>query len=45
MRGLPELMQKLCTLSKSKTGSCLWLRPGAPYCQIQTQTEESGENH
>ena len=25
--------------------SWLWLRSWTPYCQIQTETEESGENH
>ena len=33
------------TVSKNKTGSWLWLRLWAPYCQIQTKIEESGENH
>ena len=28
-----------------KTGSWLWLRSWTPYCQIQTEIEESGENH
>ena len=37
-------MEKLYTVSKNKTGSWSW----TPYCQIQTETEEteeSGENH
>ena len=38
-------MEKLCTVSKSKTGSWLWLRSWTPYCQIQTYFEENGENH
>ena len=38
-------MEKLYTVSKSKTGSWLWLRLWTPYCQIQTEIEESGENH
>ena len=38
-------VEKLYTLSKNKTGSWLWLRSWAPYCQIQTEIEESGENH
>ena len=40
----PE-MEKLYTVSKNKTGSWLWLRSWTPYCQIQTEIEESGENH
>ena len=32
-------------VSKNKTGSWLWLRSWTPYCQIQTHTEESRENH
>ena len=35
-------MEKLYTVSKNKTGSWLWLRS---YCQIQTDIEESEENH
>ena len=38
-------MEKLYTFSKNKTGSWLWLRSWTPYCQIQTEIEESGENH
>ena len=30
---------------QNKTGSWLWLRSWTPYCQIQTQIEESGESH
>ena len=30
------LWAKLYTVSKNKTGSWLWLRSRAPYCQIQT---------
>ena len=33
------------TVSKNKTGSRLWLRSGTPYCQIQTEIEESRENY
>ena len=33
------------TVSKNKTGSWLWLRSWAPYCQIQTEIEQSRENH
>ena len=42
---LQPKMEKLYTVSKNKTGRWLWLRPWTPYCQIQTETEESGENH
>ena len=42
---LQPKMEKVYTVSKNKTGSWLWLRPWTPYCQIQTQSEESGENH
>ena len=38
-------MEKLFTVSKNKTGSWLWLRSWTPYYQIQTQIEESRENH
>ena len=38
-------MEKLYTVSKNKTGSWLWLRSWTPYCQIQTEIEQSGENH
>ena len=38
-------MEKLYTVSKNKTGSWLWLRSWTPYCQIQTEIEESRENH
>ena len=37
-------MENLYTGSKNKTGSWLWLRSWTPYCQIQTEIEESGEN-
>ena len=36
-------MEKLYTVSKNKTRSRLWLRSWTPYCQIQTEIEESGE--
>ena len=42
---LQSKMEKLCTVSKNKTGSGLWLRSWTPYCQIQTEIEESRENH
>ena len=42
---LQPKMEKLYTVSKNKTGSWLWLRSWTPYCQIQTQIEESRENH
>ena len=38
-------MEKLYTVSKNKTGNWLWLRSWTPYCQIQTQIQESRENH
>ena len=42
---LQPKMEKLYTGSKNKTRSWLWLRSWTPYCQIQTEIEESGENH
>ena len=42
---LQPKMEKLYTVSKNKTRSWLWLRPWTPYCQIQTEIEESKENH
>ena len=42
---LQPKMEKFYTVSKNKTGSWLWLRSWNPYCQIQTEIEESGENH
>ena len=42
---LQPKMEKLYTVSKNKTRSWLWLRSSTPYCQIQTEIEESGENH
>ena len=33
---LQPKIEKLYTISKSKTRSWLWLRPWNPYCQIQT---------
>ena len=42
---LQPKMEKLYTISKNKTRSWLWLRPWTPYCQIQTEIEESRENH
>ena len=38
-------MEKLYTVNKNKTRSWLWLRSWTPYCQIQTEIEESRENH
>ena len=40
---LQPKMEKLYTVSKNKTGSWLWLRSWTPYCQIQTEIEESRE--
>ena len=42
---LQPKMKKLYTVSKNKTRSWLWLRSWTPYCQIQTEIEESRENH
>ena len=42
---LYSLQPKMDTVSKNKTRSWLWLRPWTPYCQIQTEIEESRENH
>ena len=42
---LQPKMEKLYTVSKNKTRSWLWLRSWTPYCQIQTEIEEGGENH
>ena len=42
---LQPKMEKLYTVSKNKTRSWLWLRSWTPYCQIQTESEESTENH
>ena len=42
---LQPRMEKLYTVSKNKTRSWLWFRSWTPYCQIQTEIEESGENH
>ena len=38
-------MEKLYTVSENKTGNWLWLGSWTPYCQIQDEIEESGENH
>ena len=42
---LQPKMKKLYTVRKNKTRSWLWLRSWTPYCQIQTEIEESRENH
>ena len=42
---LQPKMEKLYIVSKNKTRSWLWLRSWPPYCQIQTEIEDSGENH
>ena len=42
---LQPKMEKLCTVSKNKTGSWLWLRSWTPNCQIQTEIEESKKKH
>ena len=41
---LQPKMEKLYTVNKNKTRSWLWLRSWTPFCQIQTQIEESREN-
>ena len=45
LHSLQAKMEKLYTVSKNKTGSWLWLRSWAPYCQNQIEIEESRENH
>ena len=42
---LQPKMEMLYTVGKNKTRSWLWLRSWTPYCQIQTEIEESRENH
>ena len=42
---LQPKMEKLYTVNKNKTRIWLWLRSWTPYCQIQTEIEESRENH
>ena len=42
---LQPKMEMLYTFNKNKTTSWLWLRSWTPYYQIQTQIEESRENH
>ena len=42
---LQPKMENLYTVSKNKTGRWLWLRSWTPYWQIQTEIEESRENH
>ena len=42
---LQPKMEKLYTVNKNKTRSWLWLRSWSPYYQIQSQIEESRENH
>ena len=42
---LQPKVEKLYTVNKNKTGSWLWLRSWTPYCQIQSQIEESRESH
>ena len=37
-------MEKVYTDSKNKPGGSLWLRSWTPYCQIQTEIEESGDH-
>ena len=40
-----SIIEKLYTVSKNKTGSGLRLRSWTLYCKIQTEIEESRENH
>ena len=42
---LQPKIKKLYTVNKNETGSRLWLRSWTPYCQIQTEIEESRKNH
>ena len=42
---LQPKMEKLYTVNKNKTRNWLWIRSWTPYCQIQTEIEESRENH
>ena len=42
---LQPKMEKLYTVNKNKTRRWLWLRSWTPYCQTQTEIEESRENH
>ena len=42
---LQTKMKKLYIVNKNKTRNWLWLRSWTPYYQIQTQVEESRENH
>ena len=42
---LQPKMEKLYTVSKDKTRKWLQLRSWTPYCHIQTEIEESGEDH
>ena len=45
LHSLQPKLEKLYTVNKNKTRSWLWLRSWTPYCQIQTEIEESRENH
>ena len=45
LNSLQLRIEKLYTVSKNKARSWLWLRSWTPYCQIQTEIEESRENH
>ena len=36
-------MEKLYTVSRNKTGSCLWLRSWTPYCQITLKLRKVGK--
>ena len=41
----PRMEKLYIVISKNKTRSWLWLTSWTPYCQMQTEIEESRENH
>ena len=45
LKTLQLKMEKLCTVSKNKIWSWLWLRSSAPYWKIHAWVEESREKH
>ena len=45
LHSLQLKMEKLCTVSKNKIWSWLWLRSSAPYWKIHAWVEESREKH
>ena len=40
---LQPKMEKLCTVSKNKTGSWLWLRSWTPYCKLRLKLKKVGK--